>query len=275
MEIKMKKILLMVLGTTSFINNVVAHNQVGIHFDNQTAESMYLILEYNDHSSSCIGGFSNVRRVKPGWSYKFMISHKPNDPKICHFRLWGTTSKNASESMIALEEHFTIEQKHNAISRGNTSDHVHSHDSPPSKCGLGMTCLTHLKNDTKSLYIKVSDKDNQYAHVIFHNTTPEVTYVKFDYLKGPCSNYVADSPWIRVIPGGDAVGYIRNTHKGKICTYKARVQDNKGHVLCNTELEIGNTDKNNSIIHSAFSDCRVVVSENKWLANIMLNKINN
>ncbi|MEN9946774.1 MAG: hypothetical protein RLZZ293_1160 [Pseudomonadota bacterium] len=269
----MKKILLLVLGTTIFINNAVANNRVSIRVINRTPKPINLFLESNDNSSSCTGDFSKVKKVKTDGTNKFVISHKLYDPEICHFRLLGDTAEVASESTIVLEQHFAIEQKYNSYNSANKAI-IQSYDFPPTKCGLGMTCFASLKNN-RTLYITVSNKDNQYAHVIFHNSRPEVTYVKFDHIKGPCSNYVTDSPWIKVAPGDDSIGYISNTNKRKICTYRVSIQDKNKQMLCNTDLDIGNSNKNNSIIQSAVGDCNSVISNNKWSANIMLNESKN
>jgi hypothetical protein len=151
------------------------------------------------------------------------------------------------------------------------SNHVASHNSPPSKCGLGMTCSAHSRNDDMSLYVTVSNKDNQYAQVKFYNNRPEVSYVKFERIKGHCSSNVNTKKWHDVLPKYEITDYIRNTHKGKICTYRVSIQDKNKQMLCNTELQINNDLQHNSVIESAFGNCRAVINNNNWSANISVN----
>jgi hypothetical protein len=213
MEIKMKKFLLIALATIGLVNNAIAgiYDFAAIYFFNKTSSPIYLIFERNKNSSLCTDNFGLIKTVKPGKKYKFWIFHKQKDPKICHFRLLGATHRGASESTIALQENFTVGLKRKFLSRGDTSSHIHSHETQPSKCGLGMTCSTHLANDTKSLYITAYNQENQYAHIIFHNNRPEISYVKFDHLKGPCSSYIKHSQWFKVSPEDELVGYIHNS----------------------------------------------------------------
>ncbi|MEN9946676.1 MAG: hypothetical protein RLZZ293_1062 [Pseudomonadota bacterium] len=268
----MKKFLLIVLCTTSFIN--IAHsynyNYVGIHIANKTESPIYLLLEGKKYSNSCTSNFNNVATVQPGLNYKFWVSHKPYNRKTCYFKLLGFVDKSNTDGMIAFDEKFSIQQRNNHAS-GGLDEHVYSHDTPPSKCGLGMTCSTHLRNSTMSLYITVSNKNNQYAQVKFYNTKPEVGYVKFERLRGNCSSNLKNKKWRKALPKYEIIDYIRNTHKGKICTYRVSVWNNNKHILCNTDLKIGNDAQNNSIIESAFGNCNVAISNNKWSANINVN----
>jgi uncharacterized protein YbdZ (MbtH family) len=147
--------------------------------------------------------------------------------------------------------------------------YVTSHDTPPPICGLGMTCSTNLTNDEQSLYLKASNNDNQYAHIVFNNTDSSDYYVNFDHISGDCSDYVDDS-WFHVTPGNMKIDYILNSNQGKTCIYNVNVAtDSKGkNLLCTAKLGIGDDSKDNTVISSTDGNCSTILSNNNWLANI-------
>jgi hypothetical protein len=270
MEIKMKNILYIVLSI-GFVNNVIAGtlDHVGIHFYNKTSSTIYLTSKYTENDSGyCKGTFLNLVTVKPGDKYKFSITHKKSTKKACYLVLLGSTNKNFTESSIALQEYFSIEKK---STRNNAllSSHVSSHETPPSKCGLGMACSTHLTNNTTSLYIQATNENNQYAHIMVYNNKLDISYVKFEYIKGPCSNNIKDGSWLKILPRSAKLGYIFNSHKGRVCTYKIHIQSR--YQRCSTELEIYNDFNNNNLISLVDGSCNTVISKDSWLANITLN----
>jgi hypothetical protein len=269
MEINMKKILWTALGIIGLVNNSVASgSRVGIHFHNNTSSTIYLVGKYIRNSHVCKKNkFTKVITVESGNTYKIAMKTKV-ERTICFLSLLGYTDANLSESSIILQEKFHIKY------RDFKGSYVSLHESPPSKCGLGMTCLTHLPN-VESFYIKVTSKYNQYAHIMLNNNTRLFHYIKFTHLKGKCNNYVKHNPWFKVLPKNVRIGYILNPDENETCLYKIEIAgDNQGKsLICSSILKIYN-DWNNATIGSESGNCNIVLSNNNWLASINLNKQN-
>jgi hypothetical protein len=270
MEINMKKILWTALGIIGLVNNSVAvGSRVGIHFHNNTSSTIYLVGKYIRNPKSCKKDkFTKVITVESGNKYKIAMIKTKMDEKICFLSLLGYTNANLSESSIALQEKFHIKF------RDLKGNYVSLHESPPSKCGLGMTCSTHLPN-TESFYIKVTSKHNQYAHIMLNNNTGLFRYIKFTRLRGKCNKYVKHNPWFKVIPRNVRIGYFLNPHENETCLYKVEIAgDNQGNsLICSSILKIYN-DSDNATISSEGGNCNIVLSNNNWLASINLNKQN-
>ncbi|MEN9946239.1 MAG: hypothetical protein RLZZ293_625 [Pseudomonadota bacterium] len=269
MKVKMKKFLLPVLAT-SLINSIFANNRTGIHFTNYTTSSIYLISQYTKNGESCKGKTHGVVEVKSGRKYNFSIAHNTTNGKVCDVSLLGYTNNDLSESTIALQEKFRISPRYSVDGSYQTS-HVSSHQTPPSICGIGMKCSTHLTNGATSLYIKITDKNNQYAHITFTNNKQKIYYVRFLNVRGGCYDYL-DKSWFKVLPGETKIDYIINYQKGKTCDYEVRVaQDETGvNLSCSTFLTVHNDFNNNNTIKAAYGDCNTTVSNNNWLASIEL-----
>jgi hypothetical protein len=263
----MKKMLWIVLGTISFINNIVAKNSVGIHFANNTSSTIYLTSEYLRNSHSCRGKFTNIVTVEPGKKYKFSVAHKQPGNEPCYLSLVGHIDKDFSESTIVIQENFHVN-----VRNFEGGDYISAHDTPPSKCGLGMTCTTHLANRIASFYIKINDKKNQYVHVVFNNNKPEARYIKFSHFSGKCNNYIKNNSWFKVLPEETKIGYIFNPRRGKTCNYRVDIAQNRlgKNIICSVILEIYKDFSDNTVINSVDSTCNTVLSNNNWLANITL-----
>jgi hypothetical protein len=268
MEIKMKKILWTALGIIGLVNSSIA-DSVGIHFHNNTSSTIYLVGKYVRNSYACKKDkFTKVITVESGNKYKVTMIKRNENRIICFLSLLGYTDANLSESSIALQEIFHIKF------RDYKGSYVSLHDSPPSKCGLGMTCSTHLPN-IESLYIKVTSKHNQYARIMLNNNTGLFRYIKFTHLKGKCKKYVKHSPWFKVLPRNVKIGYILNPSENETCLYKVEIAgDNQGKsLICSSILKIYN-DWDDATISSESGNCNIVLSNNNWLASINLNKQN-
>jgi hypothetical protein len=260
----MKKILWTAFSIIGLINRVSA--DAGIHFYNKTWSTIYLTSKYTRNSSLCRGKFTKVVKVRPGKKYKFSVTHGARFKEACYLSLLGYTDANLSESSIALQEKFHIKI------RGFGDSNVTLHESPPSKCGLGMTCSTHLTNDTESLYIKITTEYNQYARIMFNNNTRLFRYIKFTHLKGKCNNYVKNNPWVEVLPKNIKIGYILDSLKDEICLYKVEIAgNNQGrNLICSSILKIYNDANNNATIDPIDGNCNITMSDNNWLASISL-----
>jgi hypothetical protein len=265
----MKKLLLIILGSTSFVASVFADSTAGIHFSNNTKSTIYLVSHYTSGSDNCRGKFSGTKKVSSGDNYSFQIQVKYNN-NSCHVELLGYLTPTLNESSQVLKENFKIHGE----GGGNDDDayvdsYITSHDTPPPICGLGMRCSTNLTNSNQSLYLKASNDDNQYAHIVFNNTDSSDYYVNFDHISGDCSDYVDDS-WFHVTPGKMKIDYILNTHQGKTCMYNVNVAtDSKGkNLLCTAKLGIGDDSKDNTVISSTDGNCSTILSNKNWLANI-------
>ncbi|MEN9945722.1 MAG: hypothetical protein RLZZ293_108 [Pseudomonadota bacterium] len=261
----MKKFL-WTLGIMSLINSV--HAGVGIHFYNNTPSTVYLTSEYTRNLRSCKGKIPKIVTVHPGNRYKFTVTHRAVDNKPCHLSVTGYADANLSESTVVIQEDLHIKSK------DYQGSYISQHDTPPSKCGVGTTCSTNLTNNMASLYLKATSKGgNQYANIMFSNNTPFLRYIKFTHLRGECKNYVKYSPWFRVAPENIKMGYISNLRETKICAYRVDIaQDEQGrNLVCSSTLRIYNDLNGNTTVHSVDGNCNVVISNNNWLASIVLN----
>jgi hypothetical protein len=264
MEIKMKKLWTALTIIIGLINNASA--DAGIHFYNQTSSTIYLTSKYTRNANLCKGKFTKIITVQPGKKYKFDIMHRAKDNSPCHLTLLGYTNANLSNASLAIQEKFHIKL---LDYRGS---YITLHESPPSKCGIGMICSTHLTNNTTSLYVKVTNEYNQYAHIMFNNNTKLFHYIKFTHLRGKCNNYVKNKPWFEVSPKNAKVAYIFNPYKDEICSYKVELaDDDQGrNIICSSKLKIYN-DLKSSKIDSIDGNCNIAIDDNNWLANITLN----
>jgi hypothetical protein len=202
--------------------------------------------------------------------------HKRSTYTACHISLLGYTDPNFSESTIALQERFQVEIK-NSLDGEHPGSYVSSHETPPSKCGLGMTCSTSLTNRRTSLYIKTTNKDNQYAHIVLNNNKQEVYYAKFNHLNGKCISYLKNNSWFKIMPESTETVYILNPNKDKTCTYEVSITNDSSiyqskTMVCNAILKIYDDFNNNTIISSTFNtyNCDIVLNKNRWLANVIL-----
>jgi hypothetical protein len=248
----MKKLLLIILGSTSFIGSVFADsNPAGIHFSNNTKSTIYLVSDYTSGSDNCSGKFTGTQNVGSGDDYSFhMVTKGEHDHDHCSVKLLGYLTPNLDPSSQVLEENFSLASSDTKSSNTNYSAVITSHDTPSSKptmCPLGYSCSTTLTDSTSALYFNISDH-NKYANVHFVNgdfTNPVYMRVlKAD--DSDCTDSV-DGSYHKVDPSKSTTDYIRNTHIGKFCKYNVTIAtDSKGdNAACGYDVTIGN-DSNDS-----------------------------
>jgi hypothetical protein len=216
-------------------------NQVHSHLENNTKNILYVSSNFTD-TGSCFSISPELHQVSPGDSYEFnYITSTGDGTNDCHVDLLAYADE--SKSNLVGKEHFVISIKDNYADMD-----IVKHDTPPSICGLGMTCSINLENSNKDLYLSVSDKDNQYAHVNFVNgdfSNPVyIRILKAD--DSDCTDSV-DGSYHKVDPSKSTTDYIRNTHIGKFCKYNVTIAtDSKGdNAACGYDVTIGN-DSNDS-----------------------------
>jgi hypothetical protein len=272
----MKKFLLILFATLCCAGSSFASDGATINFYNKTKSTIYLKHYYTKNSNHCRDTFHDPVKVESHTIYNFIVNNTIDSLHYCHMLLLGYTDINFAESNIAIRENFSVKFS-------SSGDYIKSHDTRPKECGLGMTCSTTLAKSKHSMEITATNEANQYAHLVFNNTTNYNYYVNFERKSGYCSDSL-NNAWSYVESGKIKTDYITNTHKKKcpylekacaykekICWYKVSVtKDLKGkELVCNSIVGIYVDIYDHTIIKRKGGNCTTLISYNKWLANIM------